>query len=103
VWCRGVDPLLSPEIFPKQLSRLPRCVFSGVEVMLHDWTTSHKERKVHSGKCSDAGNPACDQAVRNAQEGAGMIACITIKNREENKFSSRVEVRGCGPEEIRGR
>jgi hypothetical protein len=25
------------------------------------------------------------------------------KNREENKFSSRVEVRCCDPEEIRGR
>jgi hypothetical protein len=25
------------------------------------------------------------------------------KNREENKFSSRVEVRGCGPERVRSR
>jgi hypothetical protein len=40
----------------------------------------------------------------DAEEGAGRIACITTKKPGgKNKFSSRVEVRGCGPEEIRGR
>jgi hypothetical protein len=44
-------------------------------------TSSHKEHGVHNGN-----QP------------------VTIKrNREENKFSSRVEVWGCGPESVRGR
>jgi hypothetical protein len=42
VCCCGVDPLLSPEIFPKQLPRLLRSLFGRIEIMLHDWTTLHK-------------------------------------------------------------
>jgi hypothetical protein len=42
-----------------------------------------KNGKWTAGNAVTQANPACEQAMRNAQEGARMIACVTIKNREE--------------------
>jgi len=50
---RSVDSLLSPEIFPKQLSGLPRSVFGRIEIMLHGEIL----RRTKNGKCT-AGNAA---------------------------------------------
>jgi len=48
VRCGSVDPLLSPEIFPKQLSRLPRSLFGCIEIMLHGEIL----RRTKNGKCT---------------------------------------------------
>ena len=47
--CDRVDALPLLKIVAKQLSRLARGIFSGIEITLHAVITSHKEHKVHDG------------------------------------------------------
>jgi hypothetical protein len=60
--------------------------------MLHGETTSHKEDEVHNeikmGFCSRGEDPPSNARVAQS-------ATATRKNREEDKFSSRVEVWTC--------
>src|SRR6266542_5945806 len=64
-------------------------------------TTSHNGRRVRNG--NEITQPSGERAIVwwTMEVQRGLPA--SQKNREENKFSSRVEVRGCGSESFRSR
>src|SRR5207249_11958521 len=86
-----IHPLALPKILAKQFSGRARRLLGGIEIVLHQTL-----RRTKRAKCT------VENGVREAILSvrvilAGTVACITKKNREENKFSSRVEVRFVTP------
>src|SRR6266480_3356792 len=61
----GIDAQWLLKIMTKEFAGGTCSFLGGIEIMLHDKTTSHNRRRVCNGKRSDAGNPACEHAMRD--------------------------------------